>query len=226
MVNVGASVRPLSPVELQELMRAEREGVPFLVYRGADGEQRVHMLTRREGRISVGRAPSADLPLPWDEQVSRMHAELEAVGPEWAAVDDGLSTNGTYVNGRRIVGRQRLADGDTLRIGNTSMRFRHPGQETLAKTVPAGLPVIAAVSPTQRRVLTALCRPLKDSDGIGPPATNKEIADELYLSVDAVKTHLRMMYRRFDLEGLRQNHKRARLAEIALQYGIVTVHDG
>jgi pSer/pThr/pTyr-binding forkhead associated (FHA) protein len=225
MADLLSPKRNLTPVELQEIILAERKGFPFLVYRNGEGEQLVRELTRRVRTVTVGRAPSADLPLPWDGEVSRMHVEFEAIGTEWAAVDDGLSTNGTFVNGRRITGRQRLIDRDAIRIGNTVMTFRHPGQETLAKTVPTGLPVIESLTPTQRRVVTALCRPLKASDGFGPPATNQQIAEELSLSIEAVKTQLRTMYRRFDLDGLQQNQKRARLAEIALQTGIVLLRD-
>jgi pSer/pThr/pTyr-binding forkhead associated (FHA) protein len=222
MANTASSTRPVSPVELQELISVARKGEPFLVYRDGEGRQLIRELTRGDRQITIGRVSSADLSLPWDEEVSRMHAELEAIGTEWVALDDGLSTNGTFVNGRRIVGRQRLIDGDTIRVGNTALTFRHPGQEPLAKTVPAGLPVIDALSPTQRRVLVALCRPFKDSEGFGPPATNQQIAEGVSLSVEAVKTHLRAMYRRFELESLQQNQKRAKLAEIALQRGIVT----
>ena len=63
----------------------------------------------------------------------------------------------------------------------------------------------------QRKVLVALCRPLKDS-AYASPATNKAIADEVHLSVDAVKAHLRLIFERFGLDELPQNQKRARLA--------------
>ena len=35
-------------------------------------------------------------------------------------MDDGLSRNGTFVNGERLSGRRRLTDGDTLRFGGTT----------------------------------------------------------------------------------------------------------
>ena len=53
------------------------------------------------------------------------------------------------------------------------------------------------------------------------PASNKEIADELHLGVDAVKGHLRVLYQRFGLDELPQQAKRVRLAEYALQAGLV-----
>ena len=55
----------------------------------------------------------------------------------------------------------------------------------------------ATVSPAQRRVLVALCRPYKDGADFATPATNSEIGAELHLSVDAVKTHLRALFEKF-----------------------------
>ncbi|MGH8573335.1 MAG: FHA domain-containing protein, partial [Gammaproteobacteria bacterium] len=79
-------------------------------------------------------------------------------------------------------------------------------------------------SDTQRRVLVALCRPLGVS-AFEVPAPNRDIADELHLSVDAVKAHLRALFERFELEHLPQNQKRARLAATALLHGIVAPHE-
>jgi DNA-binding NarL/FixJ family response regulator len=73
-------------------------------------------------------------------------------------------------------------------------------------------------------VLVALCRPLKDS-AYPPPATNREIADEVHLSVDAVKAHLRVIFERVGIEDMAQNQKRARLAALALVNGLVRQHD-
>ena len=80
------------------------------------------------------------------------------------------------------------------------------------------------VTPVQRQILVALCRPVRDSP-FGTPAPNRAIAEELHLSVDAVKSHLRTLFERFGLADLPQNQKRARLAALALLQGIVTVRD-
>jgi hypothetical protein len=90
-------------------------------------------------------------------------------------------------------------------------------------SVVAGARAVA-VTATQRRILVALCRPVRDS-AFAAPASNREIADEVALSVDAVKAHLRLLFERFGLQSLPQNQKRARLAAIALLEGIVTARD-
>jgi hypothetical protein len=73
-------------------------------------------------------------------------------------------------------------------------------------------------------VLVALCRPLRE-EPYGRPATNKAIAQELTLSVDAVKTHLRRIAEVLEIGDLPQNEKRAKLAWTALTTGLVTPRD-
>jgi ATP/maltotriose-dependent transcriptional regulator MalT len=74
-------------------------------------------------------------------------------------------------------------------------------------------------------VLVALCRPFKDSTGFASPATNQQIADELFLSLDAVKGHLRALFGVFGVAHLPQNEKRTRLVERAFSTGTVTTRE-
>ena len=211
-----------SAAELKERLAAEREGGMFLVYRDDGGRQRILPLAGE--RITVGRGAGADVRLAWDDRVSRTHAELALVGGAWAVSDDGLSTNGTFCNGERVHGRRRLEDGDQLRFGRTVVAFRAPVLADGATTALASDGAAAAISDTQRRVLVALCRPLRDS-AFAAPATNQSIAAEVFLGVDAVKAHLRALYRKLDIEELPQNAKRARLAELAFHHGLISEHD-
>jgi len=66
------------------------------------------------------------------------------------------------------------------------------------------------------------CRPHRAGRPYATPATNQQIAGELFLSLNAVKTHLRVLFHKFGIEDLPQNQKRARLVEMALEFGIVT----
>ena len=52
-----------------------------------------------------------------------MHAVLERAGGHWTLVDDGLSRNGSFVNGRRVHGRRRLDHGDEIAVGHTLLVF-------------------------------------------------------------------------------------------------------
>jgi FHA domain/Bacterial regulatory proteins, luxR family len=213
--------RTLSAPELKAQIEAEREGRPFLVFR--DGAERQAILPiAADAELWVGRSGSADVRLEWDEEVSALHAQIEVVRDECTLVDDGLSRNGSFVNEERVHGRRHLRDGDSLRFGRTIVVYRRPGEEAPEATrVTSEVPAAATVSPAQRKVLLALCRPYKDGDSFATPATNQQIGDELHLSVDAVKTHMRALFEKLGVGDLPQNRKRVALVERALQAGIV-----
>jgi hypothetical protein len=82
-------------------------------------------------------------------------------------------------------------------------------------------PTNVRLTDAQLGILAALCRPLATGNHFASPATNQEIADEVFLGVDAVKGHLRTLYRKFGIEDLPQNQKRARLVELAIEGGYV-----
>jgi DNA-binding NarL/FixJ family response regulator len=104
------------------------------------------------------------------------------------------------------------------------MVFRRPseGVDVGSATVSASdLPGPTSLSDAQRAVLRELCRPLASAEGRARPATNPEIAAALFLSLDAIKGHLRVLFAKFGLDDLPQNEKRLRLAERALESGAV-----
>ncbi len=216
-------LRPLSPAELGKLLEAEQSAAVFIALRDPDGSLRIVPLLESSEHVTVGRDLTADIVIEGDGQLSRIHAELHSVGSEWLLADDGLSRNGTFVNGQRIQNRTRLRDDDTIRVGSTVLVFgdaRSAAEETRT-THEVDLPV--SVSPAQRKVLAALCVPLRSADAradhLALPATNEEIASSLCLSVDAVKAHLRVLYAKFGLAELAPHRKRVHLAQSALRQG-------
>jgi hypothetical protein len=216
-----------SAVELVERLDAERRGRPFLVLRDDEGIQRLIDLPEGMQTLSIGRGTECGLGLPWDHRVSRAHAELVPVGRDWALDDGGLSRNGSYVNGERVQERRRLRDGDTMRFGATAVLFRQPGAPGGASMTQTDevLPLPADLSRAQRAILRELCRPFAGATGRAQPATNRAIAERLFLSLDAVKGHMRILFAKFGLEPLAQNEKRLRLAERAMISGAVTLAD-
>lgn len=214
-----------SALELKAQIEAQRAGVPFLLWRDGEDRQQVLVLSDERDLVTVGRGQASDVWIDWDTEVSRLHAELRRAGGHWIVSDDGLSRNGTQLNGARVLGRRRLVDGDVIGFGRTLVTYYQPQQATVRPTdvAPGGISV--NLTDAQRRVLLALCRPFKEASGYVTPATNPQIAAELFLSADAVKTHLRALFGKFGIEDLPQNQKRVRLVELALKTGIVTPRD-
>lgn len=199
----------------------------FLRYTDSEGRRRELVLSPERPRVTIGRSADADLSLRWDAEVSRLHATVEYLGAQWMIVDDGLSRNGTFVNGERLVGRRRLTAGDRIRAGTSLVSFHDfTGVADDATKASAGaIPTVRSLTEAQRGVLIALCRPYKHGAGFATPASNQQIASELFLSVDAVKTHLRALFAKFGVEDLPQNQKRVRLAALAMQNGIISDRD-
>jgi FHA domain len=72
--------------------------------------------------LVIGRAGQNQVVLAGDEFASAHHARVESRrGGVW--VHDLGSTNGTFVNGERVVGARRLSSGDVLRVGSTDLRL-------------------------------------------------------------------------------------------------------
>ena len=209
-----------SVAESKAVIAAERAGSAFLYLRDGDGEFILTPLGGRE-RLTLGRNPDNDLPLPFDGRVSGVHAVLQLLGGAWAVEDDGLSRNGTFVNGIRVAGRTRLRDRDWLRAGDTILVFRNPADAAEPGTIAATEHAPPEVTPAQKRVLIALCGP-QVRERRATPASNQEIADECVLSIDGVKSHLKELYNRFGMDDVPQNDKRSELARRALETGVVT----
>ena len=212
--------------ELQARIEAERAGAPFVVYFDTEGRQQLVSLEGEATRMPIGRAHDVAIRITGDSQVSRVHAELERVGEHWVVADDGLSRNGTYLNEARITGRRRLEDRDVVRVGLTSILFREPGAVAESSTMLGDhAELVSSITPAQRRVLVALCRPIAGGSTQATPATNPQIAEELFLTVAAIKTHLRGLFHAFGIEDLPQQEKRQRLVSLALASGLVTGRD-
>lgn len=57
-----------------------------------------------------------------DEMVSKKHFQIDILGEDIFYIKDLASTNGTYVNGKKI-SYQKLEEGDLIRAGKTTLKF-------------------------------------------------------------------------------------------------------
>ena len=168
--------------------------------------------------MTVGTLESNDVVVDADG-VSRVHAVFERFGDTWCVRDLG-SRNGTFVNGGRIIGERALHSGDEILLGRLRLLFRGParGKETAAIAQPPPL------TPRERDVLVALCRPLLTGDAFTEPASIRAIAAELVVSEAAVKQHLSRLYVKFDV-GAHGERRRVQLANAAVARGAVKLGD-
>ena len=93
-------------------------------------EQKVRfLLVWEDGRVALdegdhvlGRDPNLQLFLD-SPSVSRRHAVIR-IAAEEATVEDLGSKNGTFVADRRLDSTTRLADGDVIRVGSVTLKFK------------------------------------------------------------------------------------------------------
>ena len=69
----------LAPRELRDLLAARRSQQPFLALRDEDGGLVLFALGREEGNRTIGRRAEASVSIPWDGEVSGLHAELQCL---------------------------------------------------------------------------------------------------------------------------------------------------
>jgi DNA-binding CsgD family transcriptional regulator len=183
-----------------------------------DHERRAHdhWLAPADGPVLVGRAPTCQLRLA-DPAVSRRHVLLTPVHDTWIAEDLSQGSRTQLERGGQrhtLRQRQALSDGDRLHIGATVLAFKDAGQPALDETRPGGLVDRVDLRDRERDVLNVLCRPVIED--AGPPASNTEIAAELFLSVEGVRSNLKSLYRKFGITSGTSEQRRARLVQRAI----------
>jgi FHA domain/Bacterial regulatory proteins, luxR family len=171
-------------------------------------------------RMTVGRTDSNDVVLA-DERVSRLHAAFERVAGEWLVRDLG-SRNGTFVDGDRVLATRPVRPGQEIRIGETALFLRREGDTGTPREATVADKAPPALTPREREVLLALCRPAFSGSPFTEPASVKGVAKELFITEAAVKQHLGNMYDKFGLHDDSEN-RRVRLANEAIRRGAVSI---
>ncbi len=99
--------------------KADGFAAEVVVLTGDGDPERVRL--RPQGHV-FGRSEDADIPID-DPYASEFHARL-GIQDDKVIVHDLGSTNGTYVNGRRVTSPRSVVRGDTVQIGKTILEVR------------------------------------------------------------------------------------------------------
>jgi pSer/pThr/pTyr-binding forkhead associated (FHA) protein len=155
--------------------------------------------------LHLGRDESNDIVVAGDTKVSRRHAELVLRDGQWLVTDLG-SRNGLFVNDRRVE-RHPLADGDRIRLGGSTFVFLTDTDPhaTEAASGAAGL-AVPELSSREQDVVRL----------VAEGNTDRQIAEQLFISVSTVRSHLDRIG---DKTGLR---RRSELTRMAVELGIVS----
>ncbi|MGK2937094.1 MAG: FHA domain-containing protein, partial [Solirubrobacteraceae bacterium] len=129
-------------------------------------------------------------------------------------VDDGLSRNGSFLNGARIRGRRRLVDGDELRFGRTRLVYHAPPRRPSAAARSVG-----QLAPDELRVLIELARPRR-ADALAAPATDTTIACALDLGLAVVRDMIARACVELRIDTADGARARARLADALLAWDV------
>src|SRR5262245_61929344 len=99
----------------------------MIVREGADAGSVIEI----DRELTLGRVEGNDIVVP-DARVSSRHAALRPIPGVGIELEDLGSTNGTFVNGQRLVGSVLLSGGEEVRVGSTVLVA-----ETAAPAAPA-----------------------------------------------------------------------------------------
>lgn len=100
-----------------------------------------------EDEFLIGREAEGDGKLADDIEISRHHARITRAPDGDYVIEDLGSTNGTFVNGTQIAAVHRLADGDRIEVGGTTLAvhapLRAPQQTAAREAPPAPIPPLS-----------------------------------------------------------------------------------
>lgn len=107
------------------------------------GPNKGEFISIKETPWSIGRDPSCNCTIE-NDRLSRQHAKIASQGGRWF-LTDSRSTNGTYLNGHKLLATEEkaLTDGDEIQLGKIIVfRFSDPAKtasETKSQVMTSGL---------------------------------------------------------------------------------------
>jgi len=153
-----------------------------------------------KNEVAIGRDPSNDIVIN-EAEVSRKHARLFLRDESYVLEDLG-STNGTFVNGQRLMGPQELQPGDTILLGENVSITYEPLEADVDSTIaarprpieaePAPAPQYRA--PQQEKQPTPAYQPQPSYSGRVPPGPAMTGAPEMPAQVEKRSARRQWLY--------------------------------
>ncbi len=125
--------------------------------------------------LTIGRVPPSDVTFPQDPKVSRNHAMVRMMGDGKYYLIDLGSSNGTFVNGRRIMVPYELKNADNIGVGDSVCVFK-------CESTPDGQQVQEAVQSTLLTVgaavqqMTILVTDIRNFTGLNEKLPPEQLA--------------------------------------------------
>lgn len=164
---------------------------PVLVIIRGPGRGRSHALEPNLP-VVLGKSDTACMHLPYSG-ISREHARVTFVPGSGLQVEDLGSTNGTFIDARRVEASGDVAEaGARLVLGSETevvLRVYRPSELEQLDAALSAAQSLAALSSREREVAYAVANGL----------TSARIAKQLFISPRTVTTHLDRIYARLDL---------------------------
>jgi pSer/pThr/pTyr-binding forkhead associated (FHA) protein/tRNA A-37 threonylcarbamoyl transferase component Bud32 len=114
--------------------------------------------------LVIGREVSGDGMLSDDLKLSRRHARVARDASGQLTIEDLGSANGTFVDGERVRGRQRLKVGDSVQIGSTTLQLTDVGPTPAPPSIPPAASATPPPAPARRP--PARAAPAADREGV------------------------------------------------------------
>ena len=155
----------------------------LFVIRGNDQGTRFEL---EEAILRLGRDASSTIQLH-DTEVSRHHAELRRSDEDFTVADLN-SSNGTFVNGQRII-HHHLASGDQIQVGGTLMLYTGPAGES-GEDLAASIDIAAAQPPEEQ---SRIIRSVTQEEGSRVFDSQADLPQNSWLA--RARGNLQVMYR-------------------------------
>lgn len=142
---------------------------------GSEGSPPNNWTLTGKNTFKVGRGPTNDIVLPYS-WISRKHMMVQGESDGTFHIMDLGSSNGTYLNNKRIHAPAILRDGDLITLGKTTMKFVQSLENTNDEKDQSELTLDMTVAYIQKETVTILVCDIHDFTSLSEKLGDKLIS--------------------------------------------------